>query len=371
MRCNKCGFENEPDAVFCENCGISINDLQSNGETSLNPINSVSNITNDSLIGSTAVATTSGVGIAKIIIAIVVALVVIIGGIIGASYLFGDNNNKNDTNSSENSSTNSNGSSSLETNVDYSEYNADFPKEERTIDYYWNINTGDFDKEKFDGRFSVFGTIMNTKITGKTLSDAGFKFVDSSLRDESELVYDYQEKYYHNEVYVYKDGQVSPNTKNYNWIYLKNYEGISSAYDDSTEFYFEGVSVGEKLSDVVVPCMENVDYSKLTIDDIIDNLGVPTYVGGRETKLEDAGDFFGATVFYYHYVYDDYTLSYEFMYYDSTGCNTVGFRYQDNKVIMRSFDAVDVNTYETNFYNNQLEFWDEQQSKYLQAINKK
>lgn len=381
MRCIKCGFENVDGAGFCGNCGNTINSTQAQPQqsvpnSSLNTINSVPTATTSSVVGSTAVATASGVGITKIIIAIVVALVVIVGGIIGASYLFGDKDDKTDTNSSENSSTNSNGSSSSNTNVDYSKYTASVPRSDRDLDYYWNINTATFDKSKFDGRISVFGTIMNTKLTGKTIKDAGFTFVtwssdDGDAKEQTELNYDLEDEYHSNYGLLYINDKVYP-TYNYNvTVNFVNYKGINAVYDDSTELYFSQTTIYQDSGNLVVPYMENVDYSDMTIDDIIDTLGVPTYVEGRASKLEDAGKSFGSTTFNYIYVYDDYTFKFNFMHYDNTGFSITGITYMGSQEFGRPVEVFNWDTMANDVYDTYSKFLDKQQDEYLKAIGKK
>jgi len=55
----------------------------------------------------------------------------------------------------------------------------------------------------------------------------------------------------------------------------------------STELYFNQNLISQDLYCEIVPYIENVDYSKLTIDDDIDNLGAPTYVGGRTMTVKN------------------------------------------------------------------------------------
>lgn len=381
MRCIKCGFENVEGAGYCGNCGNTINLTQEPSQqnvidSSLNGINSVSTATNSSIVGSTAVATASGIGITKIIMIIVVALITIVGGIIGASYLLGDKNNKIDSDSSENSSTNLNNNSSSNTNVDYSKYTASVPRSDRDLDYYWNINTATFDKSKFDGRISVFGTIMNNKLTGKTIKDAGFTFVtwssdDGDAKEQTQLNYDLEDEYHSNYGLLYINNKVYP-TYNYNVVvHFINYKGINAVYDDSTELYFDQTTIYQDQGNLVVPYMENVDYSDMTIDDIIDTLGVPTYVEGRTSKLEDAGKWFGSTTFNYIYVYDDYTFRFSFMYYDNTGFSIIGITYMGSQEFARPVEVFNWDTNKNDVYDTYSKFLDEQQEEYLKSIGKK
>ena len=292
-------------------------------------------------------------------------LIVIVVVVVGVSYLFG--NKDNDSN------TNLNGSSNL--NVNYSTYTADVPKDQRTIDYYWNINTATFDKNKFDGRISVFGTIMNTKLTGKTLKDAGFIVVSLSSKDDKpnekiELNYNSEDDYYSNYGLLYINNKVYP-TYNLNVaVDFVNYQGIKSVYDDSTELYFNQNTTYQDVDNIIIPYMENIDYSELTIDDSIDNLGVPTYVEGRTTKLEDTGTSLGAVMFGYVYVYDDYTFMFNFMYYDNTGLSIIGFTYMGSEKFSRPVEVFNRETYKNDIYETYSKLLDEQQDKYLKAIEK-
>lgn len=267
------------------------------------------------------------------------------------------------------------GSSSSNTNVDYSKYTASVPRTNRTLDYYWNINTANFDKTIFDGRISVFGTIMNTKLTGKTIKDAGFIFVtwtstNGNPEEQTKLNYDSENEYYSNYGLLYSSDKVFP-TYNYNVkVSFANYTGVNAVYDDNTELYFDQPTIKHDQGNLVIPYMENVNYSDMTIDDIIDTLGVPTYVEGRSSKLEDAGKSFGSTTFNYIYVYDDYTFKFNFMHYDNTGFSITGITYMGSQKFGRPVEVFNWDTMENDVYDTYSKFLDKQQNEYLKAINK-
>lgn len=260
-----------------------------------------------------------------------------------------------------------------EERMDYTAYTADVPREERDIEYYWNINTETFDKTKFDGRISVFGTIMDEKLTGKSLKDAGFTFVswaseDGDATEQAYLDYEEDEGYCTEFGLLYKDGRVFP-TYNYNMVvYMYNYHDNCKVYDEMTEMYFCQRTTINDVENVVVPYMEGVEYSKLTIDDIIDHLGAPTYVEQRETELEDSGEVFGAITFNYVYVYDDYTFIFDFIYYENTGITVTDLAYMGSETYAQPVEVFDYEASDTITYDSYEEFLEKQQNAYLEAI---
>jgi len=309
------------------------------------------------------------VGITKIIIVIVAALVVIGGGILGTSYLFGDKTNTN-------SSTDQNNTPVTDKGNDYSKYTASVPRRDRNLDYYWNINTDTFDKTKFDGRISVFGKIMNTRLTGKTIREAGFTFVewmssDGDAKEQKKLDYDSEDKYYSSDGLLYINNKEYPTYNENVAVNFVNYRGINAVYDDSTELYFNQATIYQDQDNLIIPQMENINYSNMTIDDIIDTLGAPTYVEGRRTKLEDNEKSFGATLFSYVYVYDDYAFIFEFMHYDDAGISITGITYMGSQKFGRPIEVFNSDTLENDVYASYSEFLDKQQGEYLKAISKK
>lgn len=349
MKCINCGSHEIDSEGLCKNCG-TVNDINKGQSHQKSDTSS------------------SKRGVTKIIVGVITVLVVVIGGVFGVRYFLGD---KTDNNLSGNSSNNINNESNSK--ADYSTYTSDVPRSERNIDYYWNINTDTFDKTKFDGKISVFGTVMNTKLTGKTLKDAGFMFVsmkseDGNATEETTMKYDSEEKYYHVYGLLYANNKVYP-TYNYNVsVDLLNYQGINSIYDDTSEVYFSQNSIYQDKDNVIVPYMENVDYSKLTIDDIIDHLGAPTYVEGRVEKLDASDTSSGSTSFSYLYVYDDYVFKFNFMYNERTGCSVVGLIYMGRQKFNSPTKVFNYDTYETDVYESYSKYLDEQYEKYLKSI---
>ncbi len=263
-------------------------------------------------------------------------------------------------------------SSNTDTSVDYSSYTESVPRSERDIEYYWNINTDAFDKTKFDGQISVFGTIMDTKLTGKTLKDAGFTFVswtseDGDATEQATLDYGAETNQYMDYGLLYKNDKVYP-TYNYNVkVDLTNFAGTNDAYADSTEVFFNQATIYQDESNVIVPYIENMDYSKMTIDDIIDTLGVPTYVEGRTEKLEEDVE---SEMFNYVYVYDDYTFIFNFMYFDNTGISITGLRYMGSSFFAQPVEAFNSDTFENDTYDTYTAFLEEQYAAYQESIGK-
>ena len=257
-------------------------------------------------------------------------------------------------------------------NVDYGNDTADVSKEQRTIDYYWNINTKDFDKTKFNGDILVFGNTFNKKLTGKTLQDGGFKFVEypsfdgDNMLEDSVLVYDSEEGNYKKNVQLLKNDKLYKSA-----IELYNYKGIDKAYDDSTELYYDTSTDAAFLTyeDVIVPSVGVLNYSEITIDDVIDSLGVPTYVENRTTKLEDALIKSGVVIrFDYVYVYDDYLFEFSFSYNEYIGIKFNNNTYSGVQRLLSPFAVYDIVKNEEINYESYLKFLENEQKMYLDAI---
>lgn len=215
---------------------------------------------------------------------------------------------------------------------------------------------------------------MNTKLTGKTLIDAGFtKFKNATSSKYIEtLKYDEEKKYYKETCFICKDGNDYPSNFMVGGVDLVNYKGNKLINSDDTEVYFSHSSTIRSEKNMLYPVMEGVSSSKITIDDIIDNLGVPTYVASRTSKLEDAGTSLGATIFSYVYVYDDYVFEFGFTYYKNTGVKLTNITYMGKQRFAQPVEILnkETNEYET-AYDNRTQYYEHQQDEYLKAIGKK
>ena len=257
------------------------------------------------------------------------------------------------------------------TDVDYSQYTADYPVEKRTLDYYWNIDTSGFDKTQFDGIFSLFGNDFNGKITGKTLKDNGYQLqIGSGLFTELMLDKDnncYSDK--SNGAYILKDDVEYENS-----MFLKNYKNETDLYSDNTEIKFYWGTTDKKFSDIIFPkCLvagqdENVG-DNLKIDDIIEKLGVPTYVEERtDSSIEDKMHFT------YIYVYDDYVFEFGMTYLSSDeesteiGNAVTSYWYVGMQTYDQPCKYYDAESDEMLNYDSPFDFLKKDQEKYLKSI---
>ena len=100
-------------------------------------------------------------------IGIVILIVAIILIIIGISL---KPKNEAKTESKKNSNNNNETTTSTE-KVDYKEYTEKYPQEKRNIDYYYNIYTPAFNKQRYNGKISLFGKIVDGPLTIQTLNN--------------------------------------------------------------------------------------------------------------------------------------------------------------------------------------------------------
>lgn len=288
-----------------------------------------------------------------IVVFVIIALIVILGVVILIS--------KNKVQSTTN---NSNSVGNI-----YSNYTEDYPIENRNIEYYWNINTEAYDSTKFDGSISFFGNIITTKITGKTLFENGYTIIDppSSYSYSKNFfgnrpvnnTYDYRLK----SGYIQKESQKFPDESRVaDTLALPkfiNFGDDISYYTDETEFYYEYNKTDKSDVNVVFPSLNGTAYENLTIDYIIEKMGVPTYVASGDTLIptvrnDDNSE--NIMTFNYYYEYSDYTFVFHFMGFNQklTGVTYIGMQ-----------------TFNHSFYDNEFtlkEILKNAQNEYLQNI---
>ena len=219
-----------------------------------------------------------------------------------------DNQNSN-VNNNDNQNSNENNNDIIEENksikdTKYAVYTSDYSKDSRNIDYYWNINTETFDKTKFDKNISFFGNLINTKITAKTLSEAGYVFSETSYYSCSDI-FGLKE----NKDYIQKCGKFTKSNIAYpidetivGVPTLINFNNNNDFTSDNVEVYFEYVYTNDYIdfsneSNSIFPYFNGIKYDEINIDMIIENMGVPTYVSDRLAS-EDY-----PMTFSYYYVY--------------------------------------------------------------------
>lgn len=278
----------------------------------------------------------------KLSLVIGIVAVVIVIGIIGLSIML--NNNKSTDNPQNNEQTTAESSN--------------IPTE---INKYWNINTKEFNASLFDGKFSIGGDVIQAKLTGKTLNENGYVLrIGSGLFEE--LIWDSDNNVYSdksNGAYILKN-----NEELVEGIHLENYNKEKSLYSDNTEISFSWNDTMSKYNDIIIPTIliDKLDesvYDTLTVENIVDKLGAPTYVQGRLTKSIENGQFFK-----YVYVYNDYTLWFEMAYYDTLGITVTGFRYEGNQSFNQPCKYYDSDSDEFRQYDKSLDYLNEEQDKY-------
>lgn len=289
----------------------------------------------------------------KILIGIIALVIVGIVGI-GGMLLFNNLSNKNNDNNNSDDIIENNEQNNNQSNEVSSE-----------IDKYWNIDTSEFNASLFDEKFSISGNVIQSKLTGKTLKDNGYELrIGSGLF--TELLWDKDNNIYSdksNGAYILRNNEEIQSD-----IYLENYKNETNLYSDNTEISYYWNDNTETYNDIIIPASlinnpEEKVYKNLTIDNVVDKLGAPTYVQGRLTKTIENGQFFK-----YVYVYNDYTLWFEILYYESTGITITGFRYEGNQSFSQPCEYYDAELAEFRNYNNSLEYLNEEQTKYEKSL---
>lgn len=245
--------------------------------------------------------------------------------------------------------------------IDYSVYTKDYPVEKRGADYYWNIDTSGFDKSMFDGVFSVFGYDFNGKITGSTLQANGFGIETGSFTKS--LYWDEEKNCFWD---LSNGSDICRDGVEIGEVTLMNYNNEEDFYSDSTEAEFYCCDSYCTFGEAIIPkCLvtdqESQMLDALTLDDIIANLGVPTYVEGRRNSSIDDLEFFE-----YIYVYDEYVLKFASVYNEKKGVTVTGFTYDGRTIYDQPCSYYNFELDEK--FNSPFEFLERDQAVYLESI---
>lgn len=294
----------------------------------------------------------------KIIIIVGIGVVLAIGAFLGFKLLSKDNNtnesNKSNTNLIQETKTNNN---------DYSNYTSSIPKEERTIDYYYNIYTPAFDKSKYDKKISFFGNIIEGPLTIKNLTNNNYTFKNNSYSMTVKVDNGKSTE-------TYKGIDVYINGTRYPQDSLSSVVLIETENNENDEIYFDQSSIFQDNKNIIVPNMKNVDLNNITIDDLIDSLGVPTYVDGRETKLENAKKSFGLIYFSYIYDYDDDIFKFDLTYSKNGGIDITDMIYMGKQYYNRKVSIFNIDSNDYTEYNNSKEYYEHQYKLYQEDLKK-
>ena len=183
-----------------------------------------------------------------------------------------------------------------------------------TLDYYWNIDTQDFDKSKFDGKISFYGSIIEGKLTTEKLQEAGIEVsllgVDTTLKTNSERDY-----WYYETPRLLRDGEKLPMSTNesiYSPIIINFVnDELYSEHSNVVEGYAYDEFHWGLLEYNIYPTVLGVESPHdITIDLVLEKLGAPTYVVDRTDKTMSEKDLYAYTV--YLYVYDDVAFLFAF-----------------------------------------------------------
>lgn len=293
-------------------------------------------------------------GISLIALIIMIVLLIVVVGTVTIFLISrkGESNNSNTIISpTNNSSVSTNEKNKNTKNTKYSNYTANYPIQDRDLDYYWNINTEGYSSTKYDGKISFFGDIITTKITGKTLKDNGYTIIDAPSS------YSYSKNFFSNKKidYTIKSGHVQKNSQQFpdesDVSYTLalpefiNFGNNNDFYSDETEFYYEFSKTVKTDSNIVYPSIKGTKFSDLTIDLIIEHMGVPTYVAKGDaltptTRTSMTTE--DVMTFDYYYEYPDYTIIFHFMGFNQRltgvkylGKNTFNHTFHDSETSLK------------------------------------
>lgn len=262
----------------------------------------------------------------------------------------------------ENDENENNEDNSLEVS-DYSVYTKDYPVEKRTLDYYWNIDTSGFDKNMFDGTFSVFGYDLNGKITGSSLQTNGFGIETDNY--PISLLWDSEENCYSD---LTNGTEIYMGDTELGYVALRNYNNEDSFYSDYTEVDFFAVNIDTTFSEAIIPkCLVTNKDDKIletiTFDDVIEHLGVPTYVIGRQDhSIDDVG------LIEYLYAYDDYILIFSSVFLDRNEAIFSDVAYTGMSIYNQPCTYYDADTGESENFDSPFGFLERDQALYLESI---
>lgn len=290
-------------------------------------------------------------------IGIVILIVAIILIIIGISL---KPKNEAKTESKKNSNNNNETTTSTE-KVDYKEYTEKYPQEKRNIDYYYNIYTPAFNKQRYNGKISLFGKIVDGPLTTQTLNNNNITY--SKNHASMTTITDENTENEYRGIDLFIDGIKYPKSDYSPSVYIIN--------ETTGELYFDQSTTNQGTEDIIVPYLGNIDLNNLTVDDIINTLGVPTYVGERKTKLENTKTgLFGTLTYSYVYDFGDDTFEFGIIYSESTGNNFTNFIYRGKDTFNGKMSKRDLSTKEYSYYNSYKDYYEEQYKAYQEALKK-
>lgn len=246
---------------------------------------------------------------------------------------------------------------------DYSVYTKDYPVEKRTLDYYWNIDTSSFDKNMFDGSFSLFGYDFSGKITGSTLQENGFGIEIGGY--PACLFWDKEENCFWD---LTNGSDIYMGDTEIGQVTLRNYSNEDNFYSSNTEVDFYCGDSDATFNEAIIPkCFVTSKDDKMlesmTFDDVINHLGVPTYVIGRQDNSIDDVAFIE-----YLYAYDDYILIFASVYTDRNGAAVTGVTYTGITIYDQPCTYYDFDTDTKESFNSPFEYMKRDQALYLEAI---
>ena len=246
--------------------------------------------------------------------------------------------------------------------TDYSSYTEKVARGNRTIEYYYNIYTPAFNKTKYNKKISFFGTILEGPLTIKKLTNSNITFKNNSGNMKTYKNGEVIQKY--NGIDVYIDGVRYPQEK-ISFVVL-----IDAKNGEDDEIYFNQGTTSKDVKNIIVPYMENVDLNNITIDDLIDSLGVPTYVDGRDRKLENVKKPSGPILFSYVYDYEDDIFVFDFVYYKNTGINLTDMKYFGKLYYTRQVNVFNDDKSGYIEYNGYKEYYEYQYNLYQEDLKR-
>ncbi len=287
------------------------------------------------------------------IVLLIVAIILIIIGIVL--------NLKKETQANKNTDNNKNSNTISTEKVDYKEYTEKYPQDKRNIDFYYNIYTPAFNKQKYNGKISLFGKIVDGPLTIQTLNNNNITY--SKNHDSMTTITDANTENDYEGIDLLIDGIKYPKSDLSPSVYIMN--------ETTGELYFDQSTTNNGTEDIIVPDMGNIDLNKLTVDDIINTLGVPTYVGERKTKLENAKTgLFGTLTYSYVYDFGDDTFEFVIIYSESVGNSITNFIYRGKDTFNGKMSKRDLSTMEYSYYNSYKDYYEEQYKAYQEDLKK-
>jgi len=232
-----------------------------------------------------------------------------------------------------------------------------------TLDDYYNIDTSKFNKKKFNGKINFFGVEVEGKITTNKLKNVGVETKLCGITcdvPKENLAY----KANSNGFYCGSYPKFSIDTtsdiinSHFQWddagnsMYLCDYTGGNDVYSDNTLVTFGN---GWNLTGRnIYPAQFDIEnYTDITIDLVLEKLGNPTYVSGRENKC--ISNLYSYTTYYY--IYDDVAFLYSFYNWENLKLAAVYYY---------PIEELDGTAY-PNSEKSKLESFEETQKQYLKS----